>query len=752
MPIFCIPPDLLKKLKESALKGEVDIQKLIDMKSSGDRRAFFEKYTNKELGKFLNTKFEEAMVSKKKSAYLDFVKSVYTPTGKQKQVYKSLVDKINLIDESILNPKGEQAFLEDFVSSKLGLDVTKEQVAVISEKAAKIQALQEKVEGEIGNVAKEAEVTEFLKAKSEMDEYLQSQMPASNLKVLTGTYGRGMMLSAPKSSILNIGSNLQVGITESIIRRLSERAWKGTDNKLALDYVKMVQRIYQKTGYDISRMTTLEDTGTKGGRVLGETVHAQGPGAIRKAGRIVEDIVFKQMLGAPDVAFSAANFADSVNINAMKMAKNNPVKARELMAEAMKLDATGDGAILRQQAILDAQKATWTGHTIVSKFSEGVRKVFNDASGDFRAGDWLFPFVKTPANVIATGMDYAGMGIPKVLFDTVKSMREGDMGSPEHIRAVSRTLSTAGFGLTAAFIIASQLDDDDFVGAYDPKRAQIESLRNSNTNAFRVGDKWISTEWLAALGIPVSAIMYARKYGKAGKGEMAYQYVSGVLSGIKSAPVIKEIMDWSKNNTYKQNQTLSEMTGQTANYTIDQLSARLMPSSISDIAKMTDKYQRTSTKGVEAFKAKVPGLRQTLPIKTDIFGKQLENEPAWSTILFGSRVKSDKESAIIKEINTVSQNADKSINFTDWDKSSSKTLAQFKEKKGQAKFDEAKLRYGKELQAKLEKVIKNSSYNRLSDEEKAKVINGFDTEVMNSVFKRYGFKYKPAKSPKLPKF
>jgi len=655
-------------------------------------------------------------------------------------------------------PEQKQALkgiLEEFVADKYGVSASSDEIATIKIKANKIQEAQKKLGDNLGNPDSPQENIAFFKAKKEMEDYLMSKDPASRLQVTTGTIGRGMMLASVKSPILNIGANTEVGITEALVRRVSQGSWAGANDAVAIDFVKMANKIYQETGYDISRMMSLADTGTAGERVLGQTIHAQGPGAIRAVGRVVEDIVFKQLMGAPDVAFASTHFADSVGLSARKLAKGDKAKGTEIMKDAMRIEPrTPEGIAVREQGILDAQVATWTNDSWASKVSEGIRRVVNDVSGDARVGDFIFPFVKTPANVISTGIDYAGGGIPKALIKTVKAIKSGQLGSKEYIKSVTRDLVRSGLGFTGAAVIASQLKDEDFVGAYDPKRAQIEQLRNSNYNAIRIGNKWVSVDWLGPLSVPVSGILYARKYGNT-PGEMAFQYGKSVVESAKNIPGIKDAFEYAESNAYKQNQTLEEMTGETANYISEQLSARLTPSIISDIAKATDDKDRNTkgnTMGVpNTVVNKIPFLRQTLPEKKNIFGETAMGEDAISDILLGARVKTDKETPLVKEISRVSQAVDKGIAFTDWSKSSSKTLAQFKQKVGTLKYEQARQNYGEELKKELEKTINDPKYKKLTDDEKLKIINDKDTEVMESILKKYGFKYIKEKSPNLPK-
>jgi hypothetical protein len=161
-------------------------------------------------------------------------------------------------------------------------------------------------------------------------------------------------------------------------------------------------------------MQKLSDSGASGSRVLDDVVTTQGKGAVRKVGRLVEDVVFKQLMGAPDTLFSSIHFADSANLHSLRIAKDNKEKGTKIMQDAMRLEPkTAEGEIVRAQAIMDAEVATWTNTSHASKITTGIRKLINEASGDLRLGDQFLPFIKTPANVIETGLDYAGMGIPK---------------------------------------------------------------------------------------------------------------------------------------------------------------------------------------------------------------------------------------------------------------------------------------------------------------------------------------------------
>lgn len=660
-----------------------------------------------------------------------------------------LAGKIKTADIAKMLPSEKaavKAILEDIVTEKLGVRASSAEIKKISTIADKIDTAQVKLGDDLGTPGKLKENLAFFKAKKEMDDYLSSLNPSSNLRVASGTIGRGMMLASVKSPVLNIGSNIEIGLTEGLGRRIASGTLKGADSKLAKDYIKMVNTVYQKTGYDLSRMTSLIDSGKNGERVLDDTVHAQGTGAVRKVGRGVEDVVFKQLMGAPDVASGAIHFADSVNLNAVKLANGSKAKASEYMRDAMRIDPqTEQGIQLRDQGILDAQVATWTNNSWASKASTGVRRILNDMSGDARLGDFLLPFVKTPANVISTGLDYAGGGALKAMVSTVQAVRTGNLKDRAYLQGLSRNLVRSGLGLTAAVAIAANLDENSFVGAYDPQRAQIEALKNSKENSIKIGNKWISTDWFGPLAVPLNGIMYARKYGNT-KGELSYQYAKGSASTMLNLPGVKDITSFAAKQKQQQGASSSDAGAGAVNYATSQLYSRLVPSVLSDIAKATDSKERVGNKGVQGIEAKIPGLREKLPVKKDIFGNEVKTEPGASTILFGSRVKTDKSTAATKEITRVDNATGKSITFTDWDKASTKELMAFKQKLGQKKFEEAKTKYGQTLQASLNKTIARREYKQLDDDQKLKVISDADSQAKKKVFEQYSFKYKAGKS------
>ena len=236
----------------------------------------------------------------------------------------------------------------------------------------------------------------------------------------------------------------------------------------------------------------------------------------------------------PDVAFGNFAFADANNIISSRLAKGDSKKATEIFKDATLLNPkTPEGKIARLESIMSARRATYTDDSWSSKFALKTRELLNYVPG---LGDILMPFVKTTANVAQLGAEYAGVGFVKGTFKGVRlgiSKMKGEAIDKQAVVSAFNDIVRTGLGMTAAYTIVSQIEVDDFMGAYDPARVGIDQLSNTAYNAIRVktpfGTKWISVDYLGALAPSVVGMLYAKKYGKK-EQNVGVGYLAGVAS------------------------------------------------------------------------------------------------------------------------------------------------------------------------------------------------------------------------------
>jgi len=745
--MLCIPKELSAKLLKGAKAGDFTIQQLTEM-SSAQRNELFSKYLDKGTAQSVNGLFEKALVSQQKTALKSWAETVFGTKSKETPKYKNVMRKINELDElGVLNPTEADSFFSDLVAEQLGVTISPEEAKNISERATKLEELATKDQGNDFGLPS----IEYFKARREMFDYLNGLAPSSNLKILSSTVARGNMLFSIKSPITNIIGNTVQGIQQAMERRFSSTQFKGTNADFAKKYFMYANKVFKESGYDVTRMLHIDDNQ----RTLGEeNVQSQGKGTVRKIGRFYEDFVFKKLMAAPDVAFSAAHFADSANLGSTKLAGESGLKGDALKARALEVfkDATSlnpqteEGQYVRAQALADASYATYQNDSYYSTLALAIRKILNTATGDVRIGDQLMPFVKTPANVIGAGIDASGVSAIRAMYNLKGALESARLGNKEPLKGVVRDFVRSGLGLTLAFIVSAMFDPDDFIGEYpiNPKEQELLRLQTATPNSVRIGGKWISLDYFGAIAAPLVGIMYARKYGN-GLVSTAEKYGQGVLTQATKFPGYSAVRDLfneiqsnvdSADDTNKTPEEQAKATlGALGVTAVDFLSARVVPAIVYDTGKATDPYERKyDTKNpAERLQAKLPGVRNQLPAKTDVLGNKVENEGAISTYLFGSRVKTATENTVVNELVRL-QSTGNLPSITDIEKTSTR-VKNFKEQmaaKGTPeKYEKVVQKSKDEFAKRLNTLVNSFTYKRADDEKKAKLINDARADILD---------------------
>lgn len=731
----CIMVSTAEKMKQAIRDGDINIKDLYSM-TTDERRGVFEQFASRELAQEINASFERAMVSKQKSALQKWAEKTFTPEQRTSKAYQNITERIGELDElGVLNKENADSYLKDLISDQMGASVSVEEIKTIAEKTARLN--------ELYNTRDKFGLPEvgYWQARKDIDNYIASLVPASQLKVATSIAGRGAMLLSVKSPLTNIISNTVMGITQSFERRLASGTYKGLNNDFALEYVKKVNEIYQASGFDVSRLESI-DAGQK--RLGEEIISAQGEGPVRKLGQWYEDVVFKQMMGAPDVAFSAVAFADSANLASSKLSKGDKAKALEIFQDAVKIQPeTVNGEIVRAQAISDAQYSTYTNKGGYSDFAMAIRTAINNATGDTRLGDQIMPFVKTPANVVQAGIDAAGVGAFRGFYKLPEAIAQMKQGNGEPMREAVRLFTRSGLGFTLALVLAHAFDPDDFIGEYDflsQKERDLAKAKNAPYNSIKVGDKYISLDYFGPLASAFVGIMYAKKYGDSLPSKI-YQYAKGAGTQAVKVPGLREfsgLVDGitASLNSKEPGKVGQELTDQAIGY----IRARTIPAIVNDFAKGVDNTEReTGGDAVSQAKASIPGLRQTLPAKLNQqTGEPVKGEGFISTLLFGNRVKTATNSEVVNELERL-YDVKEGPAMSDI-KKSSKRVEELKSQISKEKFNEAIEFYGDIYSKEAEKALKTTDYKRSIDEEKKKILNKIRETSIERMLKKYGYK------------
>ena len=319
--------------------------------------------------------------------------------------------------------------------------------------------------------------------------------------------------------------------------------------------------------------------------------------------------------------------------------------AQYITANNIDVDNITDAQLAKARnfAIRQAEEATFhQDNAIASAISqfEGKNALTRFATGA------ILPFKKTPMNVAAEGIQYSPIGLLDSLTRGSINLRKGKINVHEYIDGISKGLTGTGiallgYALTEAGILkASGGDDQD--------KNNFESAQGKQNYSLKVGEKTYSLDWLAPTGIPL--FMGSELYQLASQKVKEKGEKNNTPEVAKSATKILNSMATAM-NPLSEMSMISGLTSTLQSYAsgnkgLENLGlnatksyvGQFVPTVLGQVAKTFDDKERSTTstesdplpKALDSLgnqiKSKIPGLRQTLPTKTDIWGKEVENE------------------------------------------------------------------------------------------------------------------------------
>lgn len=335
-----------------------------------------------------------------------------------------------------LNARNAKMYIREALDDVFGTTVSQEEANQIIGKIGEIEKSIVNTLDETGNPS-----VQTWQKINEMNNLVEGLTPSPALQIFSSIIARGAMLASIKSPVLNVISNTENILTEMLIRRAVNSLEGGAslsavDKSVEKDYLAYADDVYRASGYNVSTTEGL-DAATI---TLGERrISTQGAGKFRAFARGVETGVFKYMMGYPDSRAKDFVFSDAAALEATTIAQNEGLSGEALSKRATELykDATRvaplteEGMVIREKAMMEANVATYTNDTAFSKFALGIRETLNKATGNVRLGDQLMPFVKTPANVVALGVEYSirrGLSYPN-LTTVIRDVKAGKLSA-----------------------------------------------------------------------------------------------------------------------------------------------------------------------------------------------------------------------------------------------------------------------------------------------------------------------------------
>lgn len=426
------------------------------------------------------------------------------------------------------------------------------------------------------------------------------------------------------------------------------------------------------------------------------------------------EALLNYVMDAGDRVFSEAAFENSIK-NQMKL--NGTEEITQDMID-----------IAHQEAL----SRTWNDNNEYTKFVLTTRSMLNKIKiGGYGLGDVLIPFAKTPANLTKAIVDYSPIGMINAIKEgnnLRKSLSNGQFTAQmQHKfvqdlgKAVAGTaLYILGYALAKAKISTGKSDDDKDVANF------LKNTLGISSYSIKLGNKSFTYDWAQPVAAPlaITSNIVSSKNNKTA-------LLEGITSSLNSAGSI--LLEQSFLQSL--NDVLTDNDGIFSGLETEilELPARAIPTFAKQIADMTDgtqrqtyEYKQPAKSALNYAKSKLPGISKTLAPKVDTMGREIQkyggNNNIFNVFLNPANVNTQNISSAAKEIYDVYQktgdntimprvapyyvgNGDDRVVFTPLQ------VASFQKTSGEI------------IEKSVSKLANNSSYKKLSYEDKAAVLN-----------------------------
>lgn len=654
-----------------------------------------------------------------------------TPQGQAMWLQKS-VDKMN---NELARRKGGKINKDENgnirVINNKGVDIT-EKVELFNLTPEMIQ-----------NVVSSKNDTELNKNLNKVYEQLGQQVTRTTAQKIDA-WRYFSMLANPRTHIRNITGNLAMGGVQGIKNKVAG-AIEGVVSKINPDMER--SHTIKKASKDVKAFAKadIENVTDR----LGLSENKYNPKTrLENSMRTFKSDVMENTVGKMfDLNNKALEVEDGWGLKAgYAKALSEYMTANNLTPDTITDKQLGKA---RNYAIQQAKEATFHQDSSIASL---LNQLSNKNKFSKFILDSTLPFKKTPINVAKAGLEYSPVGLVKsAIYDTVQ-LRKGNITVNTYIDNISKGLTGSGIALVGyaladcGILKATGSDDED--------REKFEESRGSQNYSVTIGDNTYSLDWLAPSGIPLFIgaecyeLMQAQKEKKTSSSDedelynKAINTATNILDSFANAmnPMTEMSMLSGLTSALKSyDQDSSKMLASIGTNAVKSYVNQFVPTALGQVAKTTDQYERSTTstqkgvlpKAIDTTRTqimnKIPGLRQMLPIKTDIWGNKIEQsdnviQRAFENAVFPWARKELNSNSVDQELVKVYKNTgDKAVLPDSINKEI--TINKQKYTMTSGEYSKYKKQYGENSYKLLNSLVTANGYKKMSDEEKKVAIS-----------------------------
>ena len=474
-----------------------------------------------------------------------------------------------------------------------------------------------------------------------------------------------------------------------------------------------------------------------------------------------EDVLSRAVQGIGDLNSRALDYEDVIfNRSAYVDSFAQALQAKGVTAaEAHAGTRAADVEAARAYAIEEAQKATYRNTTALSEALSQFGRYEGDnpvkRAGSFMA-DALFPFRKTPANILTTGLDYSPIGLGKGIKEAMFDVKSGKCTAADAVDSIASGLTGTGILALGAYLAAEGLlhvraGDDD-------KEEAFEKSMGKQDYAIQIGDKSYTLDWAAPSAMPLfagAAIMESVRKGS-GTFDALVDSLLGMQDVVLETSMLSSLNDLISYWSYADNKVGYLLDRAASSYagqyipTIGSKAASVFDDTVrkSYVEKGTGQLSSDVNYFLQGAAKKVPGVRNQLQPSIDLWGNEVSNgtapERVFQSFLSPGFLKAQDNSPATQEVRRLAKSTGESGVYPAAAEKSFMVNGETKYLTGEEYTKYAKT-MGSTRKQIIENMLKSKGYQKLSDDDKAKAIS-YAYEYANVKGKQAVSSYKPSNS------
>jgi hypothetical protein len=473
------------------------------------------------------------------------------------------------------------------------------------------------------NIQARIDAINSLDTPEQVSRFIADSRKATTMDKIVEAWINGL-LSGPKTHVANALGNTLTAVNSVIETKIAEGIGKlhGGEKVVPGEAGARAFAAIQgaKDGVIAARRSWVD------GMTAGKVEARKGAAIGGKAGQVIR--VPTRALTASDAFFKAIARRQELSQLAYRQAATGGLTGDALAQRVADLvDSPSAKMIEKADAAADYQ----TFQKPLGDMGKAVQKFF----AAHPVMKFVAPFIRTPIDIVK----YAGERTPLSLFS--KEVRDNLAGKNGNIArdtqasrlALGTAVVTSAFALAAGGLMTGG-------GPKDSNARNILYMTGWQPYSVRIGDTFYSYSRLD----PFATLMGAAADAYEIQHTLSETDASDI-GGLLLASASRNLL----NKTWLQGpadlmQAVQDPDRYGAAW-VRGLTSSFVPTIVADTARASDPYVRDARTIVDAFKARIPGLSQTLPVKNDLWGNPIQREgsvgPDMLSPIYQTSVKND---------------------------------------------------------------------------------------------------------------